>query len=268
MFGLNKIYNMDCLKGMKLMDNESVDLIYLDPPFFTQKDFINYSDKWKDLQTYLDYMKERLVECQRILKNTGSIYLHCDSTASHYLKVVMDTVFGGENFQNEIVWCYRTGGASKKRFGKKHDTILFYSKTKTFKFNTQHVPYVMGGILTDEKGPYQIQGGKRVDFNPKGALMPDWWEISYISSVSKERLGYPTQKPIALLERIIKASSNEGDIVLDPFMGSGTTVAVAKKLGRNFIGMDINQESFDVVSKRLRKTDGPMNHYSWDECFE
>jgi DNA modification methylase len=291
--------NLDIMRDITKFPDGSVDLIYLDPPFFSGKDYdivwedgtemksyTAFTDKQfykkicrkcthefhddskfcpecgasaknakkvqeKDINIYVGWLKARLKECHRILKPTGSIYVHLDHHAVHYVKVVMDEIFDKKNFQNEIIWCYRTGGASKQRFGRKHDNILFYTKTSTYKFNPQHVPYVMSGIKEDDKGLFQIQKGERVDFNSKGALMPDWWELSAISSVSKERLGYPTQKPIVLLERIIKAGSDKGDIVFDPFCGCATTLAAADKFGRRYIGIDISPKAAELIQKRI-----------------
>jgi len=184
------------------------------------------------------------------------MYFHCDQTAGHYVKIILDYIFGMRNFQNEIVWCYTSGGASKRRFAKKHDTIFLYSKTQNYNFNTQtYKRYAL------------IQDGKEVGFDPRVEyfkdeigtyrinLALDWWkDIGIISPNSKtERLGYPTQKPEKLLERIILASSNEGDLVADFFMGGGTTVAVANKLNRKFIGADINMRALQITQRRLEE---------------
>jgi DNA modification methylase len=258
------IYCDDNLHRLAQFPAESIDLIYLDPPFFSNRQYEviwgdeaevrSFEDRWEGgIQVYVGWMRERLREIHRILKPSGSVYLHCDWHASHYLKVMMDDVFGRDRFVNEIVWCYRSGGASQTRFARKHDILLFYGKSADRTFNAQHQPYVMGGIMEDEKGPYQIQKGKRVDFNPEGALMTDWWEIGIVSSVSKERLGYPTQKPEALLERVVRASSNPGDIVLDPFAGCGTALVVAQQLGRQWIGIDISPTAVGLMKRRMQK---------------
>ncbi|MFM6272360.1 MAG: DNA-methyltransferase, partial [Dolichospermum sp.] len=189
------------------------------------------------LLAYLVSMTLRITEIHRVLKPTGSFYLHCDPTASHYLKLILDGVFcsqGGE-FRNEIVWCYRGAGYPKKDFGRRHDLIFRYSKGKEFTFNLDSVREEYAET-TKERFRHHI-GNKRgkKDFgqqslNPLGKQPDDWWEIQPIAPSAKERLGYPTQKPEALLERIIKASSNENDIVLDAYCGCGTTVAVCQKL--------------------------------------
>ena len=215
-----------------------------------------------DLLAYLIHMTLRVTEIFRVLKPTGSFYLHCDPTASHYLKLVLDAVFcsQGGDYQNEIVWAYRTGGATKTRWSKKHDIIFFYTKSGGFSFNTQtekaytKSKYRKPGIIDygggnaeffqDENGVYNL------------VFARDVWDISYINSQSKERMGYPTQKPEELLERIIKASSNPGDVVLDAYCGCGTTVAVADRLDRQWIGIDITYHSIGLILKRLADANG------------
>ena len=210
------------------------------------------------LLAYLVHMTLRIVEIHRVLKPTGSFYLHCDPTASHYLKLVLDAAFCGQggDFQNEIVWCYKSGGASKHHFSRKHDIVFYYTKSKSFNFNFQTEksynrgmkPYRFKGVeeFQDEIGWYTMVG------------MKDYWNIDMVGRTSAERLGYPTQKPEALLERIIKASSNPGDTVLDAYCGCGTTVAVAQRLGRAWIGIDIDididitYQSISLILKRLQ----------------
>jgi site-specific DNA-methyltransferase (adenine-specific) len=207
------------------------------------------------LLAYLVSMALRIVEIQRVLTPTGTFYLHCDPTSSHYLKLVLDAAFcpQGGDFRNEIVWCYKSGGASKHDFAKKHDVIFRYSKGNAFTFNyeTEKSYGQTGGgqggkvkYYRDEVGTYSIVGIK------------DWWTISMLSTTHSERLGYPTQKPETLLERIIKASSNEGDVVLDAYCGCGTTVAVAQRLKRQWIGIDITYQSISLVLRRLEKAFG------------
>lgn len=202
---------------------------------------------WKPLANYLYYMMERLEACKRVLKPTGSIYLHCDWRASSYLRMVMDEVFGYENFRNEIIWCYSGGGVPKKDYPRKHDIILRYSKAKNFVFNVKYKAY----------SESTKKGGKHFDGSPlrkEGTPITDWWtDIFPASGWAKENTGYPTQKPEALLERIIKASSNNGDTVLDPFCGCGTTIVAAHKLGRKWIGIDSKEEAFKVIKKRVSK---------------
>ena len=305
----NKLYfgdNLDILR--EHVASDSVDLIYLDPPFnsnatynvlFQEKSgersaaqITAFEDTWhwgmeseyayqemvkesprkladllqamrtflgqNDMMAYLVMIAQRMVELHRVLKPSGSIYLHCDPTASHYLKLMMDAVFGFKQFQNEVIWRYRTGGTSTHRFAKKHDILLFYNKSNNYLFNLQkekaytksksRKPGVInygGGLaefFEDEHGVYNLVN------------MADVWELSYVGSTSPERLGYPTQKPEALLERIISASSNEGDLVLDPFCGCGTTIAVAERLKRRWIGIDITHLAITLMKHRLEDT--------------
>lgn len=325
---MNKLYYGDCLTVMKeYMESGSVDLIYLDPPFNSNREYnAIYKDEtgrplpdqieafrdlwaldeerervirqmpllmrkagiddgvaefWKSwasalratqprLLAYLSYMVERLLPMRGILKPSGSIYLHCDPTASHYIKVMMDVIFGHENFRNEIIWCYTQGGRPKKDFPRKHDTILRYSKTKNYAFNS-------GAIKT----PYELFSGKSADsftksdgdgraykevfgsdrkkkyryYKDEGKIPYDWWVDVYkitgraSSSDKSESMGYATQKPLALLERIIKASSNEGDVVFDPFCGCATTLEAAHHLDRKWIGIDIAIHAIKRVAR-------------------
>ena len=272
----NTFYHGDCLFVLKHdITPESIDLIYLDPPFFTGKiqagkwkgewhpeamevSFEDSKRFWKekgiselapawmkhiavkrpDFASYLYYMMERLRACHKVLRKTGSIYLHCDWRASHYLKMVMDEIFGEKNFQNEIIWAYKTQGASKKRFASKHDTIFFYTKSDKWKFNTQYEKSIMMHKYGFKGSDFKIDPETGQQYNI--IIARDIWEIPALQSATKEKVGYPTQKPEALLERIIKASSNEGDLVLDPFCGCGTTVITAHKLNRQWIGIDID----------------------------
>ena len=196
--------------------------------------------------SYTSYMAERLFIMHRILKETGSIYLHCDPYASHYLKLIMDAIFGEKNYRNEIVWCYHSGGASTKQFPKKHDILLLYGKNAVISYHNapRGIPY-RDFYAYDKDGDIQTDKG----YHPDGKMIPDWWEISQLSSVSNERLGYPTQKPLELYERIIKASSNPGDCVLDPFAGCGTTIEAAKKNGRDVIGIDILPFALRLINR-------------------
>ena len=206
------------------------------------------------LLAYLIHMTLRIVEIHRVLKSNGSFYLHCDPTASHYLKLVLDAVFCGQggNYVNEIAWCYASGGVSKKWFAKKHDVIFYYTKSNDRTFNQQFRPYSDGTI---QRGLTQYKKNLNENYTLKaeGAAMSDWWPdlTPLLSPTMKERLGYPTQKPESLLERIIKTSTNEGDIVLDAYCGCGTTVAVAQRLNRRWIGIDITYQSIALILKRL-----------------
>ncbi len=209
---------------------------------------------------YLAYMAIRLIECRRILKDIGSIYLHCDPTMSHYLKLTLDCIFGEQNFRNEIIWCYRGGGVPRNDFAKKHDVLFRYSKNKKVIFNIDSVriPY-SESVLESSESRYdksyrsnKIYSGYKP--NKLGKHPEDWWTIQpLMPSDRKERTGYPTQKPLALLERIINASSNEGDIVLDPFCGCATTCVAAEKLKRKWIGIDVSHKAYELVKERLVK---------------
>lgn len=317
---VNKLYfgdNLDILRD-KIPDN-FVDLIYLDPPFQSGKDYNQifqpgngeykgataqiqaFEDTWKwgpeaqkayeglingtiikekpnqklidlmksmrsyldqtSMMAYLAMMAPRLLELKRVLKNTGSIYLHCDPTASHYLKLLMDSIFGVGNFRNEIIWSYQGTGEPKKAFKRKHDIIFFYTKTDDYFFDTKGAVEKISDFSKskytqkDEDGYYKEirhkDGKIYKQYQKEFMRLRDVWDIPIINAMAKERLNYPTQKPEALLERIIKASSSKGDIVLDPFCGCGTTVAVAEKLERRWIGIDITYVAIDIISKRL-----------------
>ncbi len=283
--------NLDILQGI---NSNSIDLIYLDPPFNKKKIFTSpirgsakgasfsdiftaedVKDEW--LQTikedqdklysflesvkliegrtsynfcYLAYMAIRLMEMHRVLKDTGSIYLHCDPTMSHYIKILMDIVFGEKNFRNEIVWGYRTGGISKRWFGRKHDTVFWYVKNENINYTFN--------LLTEKSYLTHKYGFKNIEIkqDKKGlyteTYFRDYWIIDALRGNQPETVGYPTQKPLALLERIIKASSNEGDIVLDPFCGCATTCIAAEKLNRQWIGIDVSVIAYELVQDRLK----------------
>ncbi len=215
-----------------------------------------------NLLSYLVSMTQRIAEIFRVLKPTGSFYLHCDPTASHYLKLVLDAIFcpQGGDFRNEIIWAYSGGGRPNDDFARKHDIILRYSKSDKVIFNADEVRVPYNLDTEKYKSPKSWGSHKGSDKiyapNELGKIPEDWWVISPINSQSKERLGYPTQKPETLLERIIKASSNEGDVILDAYCGCGTTIAVAQKLNRNWIGIDITYQSISLIMKRLEDSFG------------
>ena len=319
-----KLYYGDNLEVLRNhIPSESVDLIYLDPPFNSNATYNvlfkspktgddsssqiqAFDDTWhwgeddaqaideimrsghtdianliqalrkflgeNDMMAYLVMMAIRLIELHRVLKPTGSLYLHCDPTASHYLKLILDAVFGHENFRNEIVWHY--GGRlmhNRFKWNAKHDVILFYCKSMNSTFYTVTEPWTKEDFIrvkkqkvnTDDDGReyiWQDAGkGKSKAYKryldeviEKGKAYDDVWDINFLTSSDKERLGYPTQKPMALLERIIQASSNEGDVILDPFCGCGTAIHAAQKLSRNWIGIDITHLAISLIEKRMR----------------
>ena len=354
--------NLDIMRGM---NSESVDLIYLDPPFNSNQNYAApvgsaaagaaFKDTWtlsdldvawmgliadeqpatahvlktagmthgKGMQSYLTMMAVRLMEMRRLLKPTGSIYLHCDPTASHYLKLLMDAIFGAGNFRNEIVWKRADSkgdtGQGARHFGRVNDTILFYARSKDGIFNRQYGPLDADYVerfyrhtdsdgrrykLDNMLGPggaakgnpqYEVMGvtrywrysqermqqlideGRVIQTNPGTVPMykryldeslgkpftTNWADISFIRGWSKERIGYPTQKPLALLERIIRASSNEGDVVLDPFCGCATACVAADKLGRQWVGIDISPKAVELVNMRLQQAMGSLFHHGY-----
>jgi DNA modification methylase len=265
------LYRGDNLHILRQMEDESVDLIYLDPPFFSNRNYEviwgdeaevrSFMDRWDGgIERYVEWMEERCRELHRVLAPTGSLYLHCDWHAGHYLKVMLDDVFERRQFQNEIVWYYRGGGVSPRRWGRRHDTILFYTKGKEWTFNVDPVRMEYSPESA-ERLKYKaraFRGEKVYDTyrpNELGKHPDDVWSIQPLMPSNRKRLGYPTQKPETLLQNIIMASSNEGDLVLDPFCGCGTTIAVAQKHDRNWLGIDISPSAIDVCELRL-KTEG------------
>lgn len=268
---INKVYCIDCLDGLKNLQNESINMIYLDPPFFTQtnqkltdknSNVYAFNDKWNSMDEYLEFLKKRLIECRRVLKASGTIFLHCDKNASHYIKIILDEVFSKNNFINEIIWTYKRWTNSKKGLLNTHQNIFFYSKTKKYNFYTQYVDYSpttnIDQILQDRvkingKTTYKKDnnGDIILTHNKKGVPLNDVWEIPFLNPKAKERVGYPTQKPISLLEKIIDISTKENDIICDPFCGSGSTLVAAKLKNRNFIGFDLNKNAIKLANNRL-----------------
>ena len=266
---INQIFKGDNLPILKSIPSDSVQLIYIDPPFNTgrtqsrgtttttrtdtgnrvgfkgkrydvvRETVLSYDDEFEDFWSFLE---PRLEEAWRLLNETGTLYLHLDYREAHYAKVLLDALFGRDCFLNEIIWAYDYGGKSKNKWPSKHDTILVYVKNPAkYYFNSTEVdrePYMAPGLVTPEKVE-------------KGKLPTDVWWHTIVSPTGKEKTGYPTQKPKGILRRVIQASSKPGDLVLDFFAGSGTTGAVAAELGRNFILIDQNPESIEVITKRL-----------------
>ena len=266
----NIIYCGDCLTKLKDIPSESVDLIYIDPPFSSNRNYVafwneqekrHFEDRFENVRAYIDYMKPRVEQLYRVLKPTGSFYYHCDYHASHYIKVLldMDYLFGYKNFLNEIVWSYRRWPSKSKAYQRFHDIILYYAKNKgSHVFNTvyQDIANITRKIHKGKKQQALVIDGHRwsKDSEEKADKTPigDAWYISTIAGNARERLGFPTQKPEALLERIIKASSNEGDIVLDAFCGCGTALVVAEREKRRWIGIDISPTACRVMARRLK----------------
>jgi len=246
---------------MQSLPAASCDLIYLDPPFATQKTRTHaasgaqYNDRWAGgIDGFLDFLQPRLEECRRLLPDTGTLYVHLDWRASHHVRLLLDRIFGDANFLNEIIWQYRTGGAAARWFARKHDTILAYAKKLgRHTFNVQRGGrFRTDGLNRDEAGrPYKSTRKGRLYFHEDGPVLSDVWDIPFLSTVSLERVDWPTQKPLALLERIITASSNPGDTVADFFCGSGTTLIAAQRLNRRPLGCDAALEAISITSARL-----------------
>jgi len=273
---VNQLILGDNLEVLRTLPSECIDLIYIDPPFFSGRTYNmiwgdtnevrSFYDVWEGgIDSYLIWLNARLWEMKRVLKKTGSIYVHCDWHASHYIKCEMDKIFGYENFVSEIVWSYSWGVRTEKRWNRKHDVILTYSKTANYTFNANDVREEHRLVAASSKSRVQYKGSLTHDtkwnkgFSEEGALATDVWYIATLNAQSYERIGYPTQKPEALLERIIKASSNEGDVVADFFVGGGTTCAVAMKLNRRFIGCDSSRVAIAVTLDRLVKIGEEMS---------
>jgi site-specific DNA-methyltransferase (adenine-specific) len=250
---------VDNLELLKSQPDESVDLIYCDILYGTGKDFMDYKDLYPIREIIEEHYLPRLKEMKRVLKSTGSIYLQMDYRIVHWVRCMMDDIFGYSNFKNEIIWSYRKWVATKDNYSSTHDNILFYTKSKNYNFNLQYEP-LSKETIKRHKGRKQksgIKDGKRtnetdnVKEQSNGTNLRNVFDISIINSNAKERIGYATQKPKALIERIIRASSNEGDVVADYYLGSGTTAVVCQELKRNFIGCDINPKAIEITNNRL-----------------
>ncbi len=233
----------DNLEFMKKIESNSIDLIYSDILFGTGRKFKDYQDL-KPIKSEIEsHYITRIQEMYRILKDNGTIYLQMDTKINHWIRCIMDDVFGYDNMRNEIIWSYNTAPRKKNDFGKRHDIIYRYSKTDNYKFNPQREPYSLSAPRGYEKEKY---------YHPEGKVIGDVWTMNILGqNDKKERVGYDTQKPLHLVERIIKSSSDEGDLVADFYMGSGTTAVACKSLNRKFIGCDISQRAVDLTLKRL-----------------
>lgn len=271
----NKLLLGDCLEQMDQISAASVDLIYLDPPFFTERKHtlknrerdqeFSFNDIWKHESNYAEFLQQRIGKMYSLLKDSGSIFVHCDKSANHIVRAVLDNIFGIENFQSEIIWHYKRWSNAKKGLLASHQNIYFYSKTKDFKFNKVYMPYSAATNLDqilqrrsrDEhnKSVYardKFGDTKQADAK-HGVPLSDVWDIPYLNPKAKERAGYPTQKPLLLLERIIELVTDENDLVLDPFCGSGTTCVAAKLSKRVYLGIDASADAIQLARTRLEK---------------
>ena len=289
----NRLIWGDCLHVMRQLPDASVDLIYIDPPFYSGREYNllwgdanerrSFPDTWESgLDGYLIWLNARLYEMKRLLKPAGSIYVHCDWHASHYIKVELDNIFGYGNFRNEIVWAYTGPSNTTQWFPRKHDTILFYVKSNSSRFNRDaiRIPYdketlARRGRIEGEQSiiaPSVADTTQRRDIQEvedqfgQGKVPESYWTDIAALTNQRERIGYPTQKPEALLERIIKASSNEGDVVADFLVGGGTTAAVAQRLGRRFIACDQSRVAVSVTAERLKQAaQGRLNEAQYPD---
>jgi len=249
---------VDNMELLKSQPDESVDLIYCDILYGTGRKFADYQDL-KPIRSEIEaHYIPRLKEMHRVLKSTGSIYLQMDYRIVHWVRCLMDDIFGYGNFRNEIIWCYRSGGKSANNYTSNHDNILFYSKSKMYIFNAQkdlsYLPKMKGRKKFENElnGYYtKCEHCDSKNVAVRNVEARDFWEFNMLSCRNSERTGYATQKPKVLIERIIKASSNEGDVVADYYLGSGTTAVVCKELNRNFIGCDINPKAIEITNARL-----------------
>lgn len=251
----------DNLELLKSQPNESVNMIYCDILYGTGRNFGDYQDL-KPIRSEIEsHYLPRLIEMKRVLKQNGSIYLQMDTRINHWMRILMDDVFGYDNFRNEIVWCYNSQGKTTKQWNKKHDVILYYTKSEDWVFNSDIVKDSITDLTykrfkkeIDKKGYYtSFKNGKEYKYYLEdGSLPKDWFEdVTYISRDNKELTGYPTQKPKELISRFILASTNEGDVVADYYLGSGTTAKVCQELNRKFIGCDLNPKAIEITKARL-----------------
>lgn len=227
----------DCLRVVAGFADGTIDLVYLDPPFNTGRTLSaaqgEYEDSWNDLGEYLRYMRPRVEAMHRVLKPDGSILLHCDWRTCHHYRIMLDEVFGEACFVNHLIWRYGLGGSSPRRFARKHDDILFYAKSADYYFDPPRVPATSNRMRGQSK------------------KASDVLDIPSINNMANERVGYPTQKPLALLEMLMSACCPMDGVVLDPFCGSGTTLVAAGRLGRRFIGIDVNPDAVRIAQMRL-----------------
>lgn len=244
---INKLFNEDNLELLKRLPDECIDLIYCDILYNTGKNFKDYNDNLGTPQEAIEWYKPRLKEMKRVLKDTGLLYIQCDSNLSHYIKIELDNIWGISNFRNEIIWWYNSAPRKKKDFGKRHDTIFRYSKTNDYYFN-ENSPYIRQAYSPTAPRGYE----KEKYYDERGKIMDDVWKINMLGQNDKtERVGYATQKPKELLYKIIDSSCPMNGIVADFFCGSGTTCVAAKELGRNYLGCDIGEKAIEITQQRL-----------------
>ena len=244
---------------MRALRDGACDLIYVDPPFDAGALAVaDRAPRGGDLEGFLAFLRPRLVEMRRLLGEGGSLYVHLDWRAAHHVRLMLDELFGADCFLNEIIWSYRTGGRPGRWFGRKHDTILLYAKNPgAHTFNIlRGGRYRTRDLRVDEDGrSYKSTRNGRLFFHPDGPALTDVWDVPFLSTVSSERTGYPYQKPLTLLDRVVRASSNEGDLVADFFCGSGTTLVAANRLDRRWLGCDVNPEAVAIARGRLDLVD-------------
>ncbi len=268
-----QLFQGDCLDIVRSLDAESVHLVYLDPPFFTQKTHrlstkdrsrqFSFDDVWSSHAEYGEFLHARLNEIRRVMHPAGSLFFHCDRNASHIVRFLMEELFGIDSFRSEIIWHYKRWSNSQKNLLPAHQTIFFFTKSETYTFNTIYEDYsaatnvdqILQRRKRDEHGKsvYDLdESGNFIPGGPKkGVPLSDVWHIPYLNPKAKERVGYPTQKPVLLLERIIHIASNENDVILDPFCGSGTTLVAATLMNRRAIGIDISRDAIEIARGRL-----------------
>lgn len=270
----HQVLQGDCAVILDTIEQNSIDLVYLDPPFFTNKvhslknrarsKHFSFEDLWRDYGEYAEFMLLRLEKLKLVLKPTGSIFVHCDRNANHIIRMLLDKVFGEDNFRSEIIWSYKRWSNAQKGLLPAHQTIFFYSKSEEYIFNILHTNYsestnvdqILQKRERDSHGKAvyaKDDNGEYVQSDPKrGVPLSDVWEIPFLNPKARERTGYPTQKPLLLLEQIIEIASHPGAMVLDPFCGSGTTLVAAKLLGRNSVGIDVSSEAIEITKARLK----------------
>lgn len=263
----------DCLARLSELSTSEVDLVYLDPPFFTNRRHssttrdrsksFSFDDRWGGFGEYAEFMALRLKQVHRVLKDTGSVFVHCDTNANFILRALLDDIFGRDQFRSEVVWTYKRWSNSARNLLPAHQTIFFYSKSKAYKFNvifgsyseTTNVDQILQLRTRDASGvsAYATDDSGNVVYgnDKKGVPLSDVWAIPFLNPKAKERTGYPTQKPILLLERIIRLTTDPGDFVVDPFCGSGTTIVAASILGRRALGVDTSDEAVNLANSRV-----------------